>query len=69
MPLGNDPEGDGVDLHALGLGCRAPGPGREKRYLPPGTVKDLWRTFCTRHSFVALDVFLWITIFVVTTDP
>ena len=29
MPLGNDPEGDGVDLHALGLGCRAPGPGRE----------------------------------------
>ena len=52
-PLENDPEGDGVDLHALGLGCRAPGPDREKRYLPHGTVKDLWRTFCTRHSAVA----------------
>ena len=33
-PLENDPEGDGVDLHALGLGCRAPGPGRETT-VPP----------------------------------
>ena len=54
MHLGkNDPEGDGVDLRALGLGCRAPGPGRERRYLPPGTVRDVWRAFRRQYAAVA----------------
>ena len=44
-----DPDGDGLDLHAEGMGCRAPGPGREKRYLPPGSVRDYWRQFCEAY--------------------
>ena len=52
-----DPDGAGLDLHAEGLGCRAPGPGKEKRYLPPGSMKKHWRHFrarARRLTFVAV---------------
>ena len=51
-PLENDPEGDGVDLHALGLGCRAPGPDREN-----GTSSWYCEGFCGVPS--ALGIRLW----------
>ncbi len=44
--------GDGLDLPAEGLGCRAPSAGRELRRLPPGSVKEVWRQFCQAYPAV-----------------
>ena len=55
-PWERDPEGTGIDLHAEGLGCRAPD-AREKRYLPPGSMKEHWRHFCEIYPAVCCSYF------------
>ena len=51
-PWKRDPDGDAIDLQAEGIGCRAPGPDRERRYLPPGSIRQTWHQLCEAYPAV-----------------